>query len=103
LAYGGGQLFVPCDEGIQALAVDTVGRTVTKSWKTPLGHPGAPIYTAGVVWAADTDAGILTALKAADGTVLATIKVGAIKHFTSPTAAHGLLLIGTSTNVQAYR
>jgi hypothetical protein len=55
------------------------------------------------VWAADTDAGILTALQAKEGSVLATINVGDIEYLASPAAADGLLLIGTGTNVQACR
>lgn len=94
------RLFVPCrDGGIQVvdLATHTLGPLLP-------GANGAPILVGTRVWAADYHEGTLTEYDAASGRTLQTVSVGTtLPHFASPSAALGLLLIGTDHGVTAFR
>ncbi len=94
------RLFVPCrDGGIQV--VDLATRRLG-----PLlpGANGAPILVGTRVWAAQYPEGMLTEYDAASGRTLQTVSVGTtLPHFASPSAALGLLLVGTDHGVTAFR
>ncbi|MDQ6784451.1 MAG: PQQ-binding-like beta-propeller repeat protein [Actinomycetota bacterium] len=93
-------IFVPCrGGGIQEVDLrhGRVGR------KLP-GANGAPILVADHLWALDYPAGILHEYNAASGAPLQTVPVGVtVPTFASPSAALGLLLVGTKDGVVAFR
>jgi outer membrane protein assembly factor BamB len=102
-AFDGHHLYVPCAEHIREVNVDTVHRSVSLGWSGPsTGSAGPPILAGGALWSVDWSNGTLYALNPATGATLTTIALGAVPHFTSPSAALGLVLIGTNAGVTAF-
>ena len=101
-AWDGSHLYVPCNNGIQQVNVDLVHRTMSLGWKGP--GKGSPILAGGALWTVDWDASRLYALNAATGAVLPgfPITLNSVPHFAAPSAALGLLLVGTSSGVSAF-
>jgi outer membrane protein assembly factor BamB len=98
----GTTVYVPCTDGIRALQVDATG-SIRLGWQTRSGADGPPVVGGGAAWSVDIATGTLVAIDAGSGTTLATIAVGAVPHFTSPTLADGLVLVGTMDGVVAVR
>jgi outer membrane protein assembly factor BamB len=101
-AWDGGHLFVPCNDGIQQVNVNIGARTMGLGWKGP--GVGSPIIAGNVIWTVDWNNAQLYALNRASGATLAgfPIAINSTPHFTSPSAALGLILIGTHAGVSAY-
>ncbi len=99
---GSSHLYVPCQEGIQQVNINTGAKTMTLGWKSPaVGHAGAPTIADGKIWSVDFNSGTLYALNPANGHTLFTVSLGSVPHFTSVTSALGLLLVGTNSGVTA--
>ena len=102
-AFDGHHLYVPCREHIKQINVDTVHRSVSLGWSGPATHSaGPPILAGGALWSIEWPAGTLYALNPATGATIARIALGVVPHFASPSAALGLLLIGTNSGVTAF-
>jgi outer membrane protein assembly factor BamB len=107
LSWGGdatnsGVVYVPCNNGMLALAVDP-GPSLRLLWKGPSNTIGSPVYGGNTVWNVDYDAGVLIALNPADGKVKQSITVGHARHFTSPVVADDTVLVATDHHVVAVR
>jgi polyvinyl alcohol dehydrogenase (cytochrome) len=101
-AFDGHHPYVPCTEHIKEVNVDTVHRSVALGWSGPaVGAAGPPILAGGALWSVDWPGGTLYALNPATGAAITTIALGTVPHFTSPSAALGLVLIGTDAGVTA--
>jgi polyvinyl alcohol dehydrogenase (cytochrome) len=102
-AFDGHHLYVPCTEGIKEINVDFVHRSVSTGWSGPSAlSAGPPIIAGGALWSVQWPSGTLYALNPATGATITTIAVGTVPHFTSPSAALGLVLIGTDVGVTAF-
>lgn len=102
-AYGGAavvdtQIIVPCDIGLREVTVGP-GATLTLGWQAPSVLPGSPVVGGQTVYAAAN--ATLYALDLADGSVRATIEVGPVSRFATPTLATGRIFLGTMTGVVA--
>ncbi len=109
-AYAAGVIYIPCTNGVQALAYDQQARTFTPIWQGPADAFGPPILSAGLVWSAATGGfkGGGTKLYGLDPATGAmrdteTLPQPIIDHFGSPSAGGGRLFIATGTSVTAYR
>ena len=101
-AWDGSHLYVPCNNGIQQVNVDIAHRTMSLGWKGP--GKGSPILAGGALWTVDWDTSRLYALSPATGAVSSgfPIAINGVPHFAAPSAALGLLLIGTHSGVSAF-
>lgn len=109
-AYAAGVIYIPCTNGVQALAYDLAARSFTPIWQGPGDAFGAPILSAGLVWSAATGGfkgggRKLYGLDPASGAVryTETLPQPIADHFGSPSAGGGRLFISTGTSVTAYR
>jgi hypothetical protein len=105
-AFDGSHLFVPCDAGIQEVNIDRAHRSMSLGWTGPgTGASGAPILAGGSLWSVDWANARLYALNPATGAARTGFPIGidATPHFAGPSAALGLLLVGTNRGVSAYR
>jgi outer membrane protein assembly factor BamB len=94
-----GTLFVPCSGGVEA--VTPTANPPTATWSTSSGAHGSPIVAGGLVWSIGN--GNLYALNAATGTAVQHFTIGASSSsFPSPSAADGLVLAPSSTQVHAF-
>jgi outer membrane protein assembly factor BamB len=95
-----GTLFVPCSNGIEA--VTPTASSPTATWTTSSGAHGSPIVAGGLVWSIGN--GTLYALNAATGTEVQQFAIGASSSsFPSPSAADGLILAPSSTQIHAFQ
>jgi outer membrane protein assembly factor BamB len=101
-AWDGSHLYVPCNNGIQQVNVNLAARTMALGWKGP--GKSAPLLAAGAVWSVDWSHALLYALDRNTGAVLSgfPIAIPATPHFAAPSAALGLVLVGTNSGVSAY-
>jgi outer membrane protein assembly factor BamB len=109
--YFAGVIYVPCFDGIHALALDLKAKSFAPlpSWHLTAGAIGPPIVSAGRVWTAGWTSGVLYGLDprtgaAASKTRLVTgADVGKLAHFATPTATAGTLFVGADDRVVAFR
>ncbi|MFG2041986.1 PQQ-binding-like beta-propeller repeat protein [Dactylosporangium sp. NPDC048998] len=100
-AVSGTTLFLPCDDGVRAVTVDTASDRITVGWHGPDGATGSPVLAGGSLWVVDVDAGVLHLLDPANGHERARLNIGRAPHFASPTVARGHGYVGTLTGVVA--
>ena len=94
-----GTLFVPCSNGIEA--VTPAASPPTATWTTSSGAHGSPIVAGGLVWSIGS--GTLYALNATTGAEVQHFAIGASSSsFPSPSAADGLILAPSSTQIHAF-
>lgn len=100
-AYADGVLYVPCSDGLVAVAVE--GQTLRAVWRGPRGDAGSPIVAGGAVWVAYPAAGTLYALATTSGEVRVQRSVGRMQRFTTPTAWGDLVLVAADGRLVALR
>ncbi len=94
-----GTLFVPCSGGIEA--VTPTSSPPSALWSTSSGAHGSPIVAGGLVWSIGN--GNLYALDPANGTAVQQFAIGpSASSFPSPSAADGLILAPSSTQIHAF-
>ena len=94
------RVFVPCRGG----GIQVVELSGPRLGPRLAGADSAPIVLGGTVWALDSGAGRLVAFDAASGRRRQSVPVGAdVPVFASPSAGLGLLLVGTTDGVTAFR
>ena len=94
-----GTLFVPCRGGIEAVA--PTASPPRALWSTSTGAHGSPIVAGGLVWSIGN--GNLYALDPAKGTEVQHFAIGpSASSFPSPSAADGLILAPSSTQIHAF-
>jgi outer membrane protein assembly factor BamB len=105
-----GVLYIPCENGVQALAYSEADKTFTPLWQGPSDAVGPPIASAGLVWAIATGrfsggGTTLYGLDPATGIPRYTeiLPSPVIDHFASPSAAGGRLFVATGCSVTAYQ
>jgi hypothetical protein len=79
------------------------GGGIDLGWQTESGATGPPVIGGGAVWSISIASGTVYALSPSNGGVLASMSVGQVPHFDSPTLWDGLVLVGTLTGVMAIR
>ena len=100
-AQDGATIYVPCQSALREVQVGADGK-LTVGWITKSGVGGGPpVIGGGAVWSLNVDGGRLYALDPATGGVLASLSVGALPHFASPTLWNGQVLVGTMAGVVA--
>jgi hypothetical protein len=101
-AWDGSHLYVPCNDGIQQVNVNITHRTMSLGWKGP--GKSSPLLAGGALWTVDWSTSRLYALSRATGAIASgfPIAINSAPHFAAPSAALGLVLIGTLSGVSAY-
>ncbi len=95
----GGTLYVPCSNGVTA--VTPTASTPTIQWQTGSGANNSPIVAGGLVWS--IGGGDLDSLNASNGALVQQFSIGSSSSsFPSPSAADGLVLAPSSTEVHAF-
>lgn len=109
-AYANGTIYVPCEDGVRALAYNQAARTFTELWHGPADATGPPIVSGGLVWVVSGEflKGGGTKLYGLDPTTgvpryTETLPSPVIDHFASPSAAGGRVFVATGSSVTAYQ
>jgi outer membrane protein assembly factor BamB len=98
-AQDGATIFVPCVSQLREVAVGADG-SLHLGWKSTAAG-GPPVIGGGAVWTASGSH--LYALDVKTGSTRASISVGTLPHFASPTLWNGLVFIGTMSGVFAVK
>jgi outer membrane protein assembly factor BamB len=99
-AYVDPYIYVPCDGSLRALRLSAAGPSFSPAWSVPGGFFGPPTVAGGAVWSVDQD-GRLVGADPATGAIRFDQNIGPVTHFTTPTAAGGLLLVAATTHIVA--
>ena len=100
-AVTGDTVYLPCLSGTVAVRVTRSPPSVRLLWSSQAGGE-PPIVAAGLVWTIDRN-GVLYGLDPATGQIRQRVSVGApANHFTTPSAADGLLLAASADRVTAF-
>jgi PQQ-like domain len=110
-AFAGGTIYMPCENGTQALAYDPQAQTFTPLWQSEAQDAvGPPIVSGGLVWTIATGRfkGGGRTLYGLDPTTgkpryTITMPTPVIDHFASPSAAGGRLFVASGSCITAYR
>ncbi len=109
-SFANDTIYIPCENGVQALAYSESAKTFTPLWQGPEDAVGPPIVSAGLVWTVATGrfSGGGTKLYGLDPNTGAplhteTLPSPTIDHFASPSAAGGRLFVATGCSVTAYQ
>jgi outer membrane protein assembly factor BamB len=100
LAHDGNTVFVPCTNELKVLTISDTG--FAQEWAAPINSPGPPIVAAGLVWVLDVQAGTLHALDGQSGSEVFTAKVGAVTHFSAPSAGKRTVFVAGGRKVEAF-
>jgi outer membrane protein assembly factor BamB len=109
-AYAAGVIYIPCTDGVQALAYHKASRTFTPLWQGPSDAFGPPIVSGGLIWVVATGGfqgggtrlyGLAPSTGAARYTE--TLPSPVVDHFASPSAGGGRLFVATGSSVTAYQ
>jgi outer membrane protein assembly factor BamB len=98
-AASGLQVFVPCENGLMQVTIGS-GATITLGWQAPSHIAGSPIVGGNTVYSLDVT-GTLYALNIANGSVRASVSVGATPRFNTPTLSGNQIFVGTYNGIVA--
>lgn len=99
-AYRAPYIYVPCTDGLFAVRMDPAGRRLSVAWRQNF-HSGPPIIAGGAVWSYDLDNGQLSAFDPNNGRQRATLQLGHVDQFTTPTAVGSMLFAGAGSRLIA--
>ena len=103
-AVDGSTVYVPCRDGVTAVAVSQSPRPTMKVlWTVPTGASGPPIIAGGLVWTI-SQVGTLWGVNPLTGASVVSEPVGGVaNHFPTPAVADGLLLVPNGYQVLAFK
>jgi polyvinyl alcohol dehydrogenase (cytochrome) len=103
-AVDGSTVYVPCRDGVTAVAVQaTPNPSMRVLWTTPTGSSGGAVVAGGLVWTI-SQTGTLYGLDPATGAAEVSEPIGGVSnHFPTPAVADGLLLVPGSVHVLAFK
>jgi outer membrane protein assembly factor BamB len=96
------RIYVPCIDGLIALAVAEDARSFRPLWRSSTFDAGPPIVAGGVVWTVDLSAGALVGLDQRNGHELVREKLEEVSHFASPSSAGGCLFMPMLKTITAF-
>jgi polyvinyl alcohol dehydrogenase (cytochrome) len=99
-SVSGNIAYLPCTDGVQAVAVS--GNSMSVVWHAASDLSGSPVIASGTVYTTD-GSGSLYALNASSGATEGHISVGSLPHFASPSLSGSMVLIGTLSGITAVR
>jgi outer membrane protein assembly factor BamB len=91
---------VPCTDQLRRVTIGTDGAIHVGWQSTAAGGP--PVIGGGAVWSVSSS-GKLVALSPDTGATLASVSVGSVPHFASPTLWNGMVFVGTMSGVAAVK
>ena len=84
-----------------AVRVDSAHRSFRVAWRQSF-RAGPPIIAGGAVWSYDLDSGRLSGFDPSSGRRRATLQLGHVDQFSTPTAVGTMLFAGAGKHLIAY-
>ena len=101
-AVAAGIVYVPCTDGIRAVAIDGSG-ALSVRWHADPALAGSPVVGGGRVWTLDQSGGVLHALDPATGRTREQVAVGATSRFATPAISGRDVLVPTLAGLAVVR
>jgi outer membrane protein assembly factor BamB len=101
-AVAAGVVYVPCTDGIRAVAVSRSG-TLSVRWHADSALAGSPVAGGGRVWTLDQGGGVLHALDPATGRTREQVEVGTTSRFATPAISGRDVLVPTLAGLAVVR
>ena len=106
VAYSAPYLYVPCNDHLETLVVNTGATpsfTKTGGWSGPAGSIGPPIVAGGLVWTIGWNNSRLFGLLATTGDVRVSVALPQTPmHFSTPAYGDGMIFVPDGTQLLAY-
>jgi hypothetical protein len=106
VAYSAPYLYVPCNDHLETLVVNTGATpsfTKTGGWSGPAGSIGPPIVAGGLVWTIGWNNSRLFGLFASTGEVRLSVALPQTPmHFSTPSSGDGMIFVPDGTQILAY-
>ncbi len=97
----GSTVYVPCGNGVEAVATSDSPPGFSRVWTAASGTPGPPIVAGGLVWS--IGGGTLNGINPSSGATVQQLSVGGqANHFPTPAVGDGLLLAPGTDQVYAF-
>ena len=93
-------IYAPCTDGVLQITVDANGQ-MHRGWQAPGNIVGSPVVGGNTVYCASNDT--LYALNRANGQVVASLHVGTVNRFATPTISGTTVFVGTYAGIVAVR
>jgi len=101
VAFSGPTVYLPCENGVMAVATDPTTSAFRVLWQTSTGAGGPPILADGLVWT--ISGGVLYALSPGTGDSEQRLPIGAsATDFPTPSVGDGMVLATSATQVHAF-
>ena len=101
VAFSGATAYLPCENGVLAVATSARRQNMSIRWQAPSGAGGPPIIVGGLVWSIGD--GTLFALSPRSGQVLERLRLGSsATHFPTPSFGDGRLFATSADQVHAF-
>jgi len=101
VAFSGSTVYLPCENGVMAVATDAKTLKLRVLWQTPTGAGGPPILAGGLVWTISS--GNLFALSPRTGKAVERFSInGAATDFPTPSFGDGHLLAISNDQVYGF-
>lgn len=102
IAFSGNTVYLPCENGLMAVATYPKTGTMRVLWQTSTGAGGPPILAGGFLWT--ISGGTLYALSPKTGASEQRLSIGAsATDFPTPSVGDGLVLATSATQVHAFK
>jgi len=101
-AVSSGIVYVPCTDGIRAVAIDATGKLSVR-WHADPALAGSPVVGGGRVWTLDQSGGALHALDPATGRTREQVAVGTTSRFATPAISGRDVLVPTLAGLTVVR
>ena len=102
-AVDGSVVYVPCDNGIEAIQTSDAPPGLSLLWSAASGVRGPPIVAGGLVWSIPIRGGNLQGINPANGATVQQVTIGGeANDFPTPSVGDGLLLAPSTDQVYAF-
>ncbi|MCU1492355.1 MAG: hypothetical protein JWO62_119 [Acidimicrobiaceae bacterium] len=97
-------IYVPCENGTVALEIHASSMRFDRVWSASTGSPnGSPVVAGGAVWALNWSSGHLYGMSPTTGRVFVQRSTEPLPHFAAPGIGDGMVVVPTTTGVEAFR
>jgi outer membrane protein assembly factor BamB len=103
-AYKAPDIYVPCKDGLEQVVVrDKPTPSFSIGWKAPSEVNGPPLLAGGLLWSVGQSTDTLYGLNETNGAIVQQIPLSAaVDNYATPSAAAGMLVVGTGDTVRAF-
>ena len=101
--YANGIVYIPCANGLYAVSLNSDDTQFSALWNSGNMFAGPAIVAGGAVWSVDVANGTLFLFNPTSGAEIASMALGPVEHFTTPSIGGGYVIIAGMGTVYAIK